>query len=261
MKITYDKKKLREIIDSICNLTGLSMCVMDTGFNTLYTREKKEDAFCHKIQKTPEGKEKCRCSDVKMLEECARTKAPVSHVCHAGLIDTVVPIIKNGIVVGFIIIGRVRQTMECPNALFKNDYKKLTYLSKKQLSSLVDLLSHILFENAVQIEYNDFISRATEYIEQNLDKKLSVDILCRELFVSKNYLYESFHSFYGCTVNEYITNRKIDAAKVMLCENGVTALLVAKSLGYDNYSYFCKLFKKKVGCSPTSQRSNINDIQ
>lgn len=254
MRINYDKQKLKEIIDSICNLTGISMCIMDTNFNPLYTREKKEDAFCHKIQSTPEGKEKCLCSDVKMLEECARTKAPVSHVCHAGLIDTVLPIIKTGIVAGFIIIGRIRPDKDCKNTEFNKDYQKLTFLSKVQLHSLIELLSNILFENAVQIEYDDFISKASEYINQNLDKKLSINIICKELFVSKNYLYESFHSFYGCTVNEYITNLKIEKTKELLNDTNMSASEIAKALGFENYPYFCKLFKRKTGKRPTEYR-------
>ena len=254
MKINYDNQKLSEIIDSICNLTGLSMCIIDTDFNTLYTKEKKEDSFCHKIQNTPEGVEKCRCSDIKMIEECAKTKRPVSHICHAGLIDTVVPILKSNIIVGFIIIGRVRPTKDCENVRLKEDYLKLTYLSQKQLDALINLLSYILFENAIHIEYNDFIAKACEYIDNNLDKNLTVSILCKDLYVSKNYLYKSFRSFYGCTVNEYITDKKISKAKELLSTANENATDIAKSLGFDNYPYFYKLFKKKTGQKPSEYK-------
>ena len=258
MTIKYNKDKLKEIIDSICALTRLSICVIDTNFNIIYSKVKKEDAFCYKIQSTKEGANKCRCSDIKLLEECALKKSVVSHLCHAGIIDTAVPIFKSGIVVGFIIIGRVRPTKQ-PKAEFKSlqlkeDYKKLTYLTKSQLSGLIDLLSHILFESSITIEFDDFITKATEYIESNLDKKLSIDGLCKALFVSKNYLYSSFSSYYNCTVNEYIIQRKISVAKTMLIETKNTAFDIAKALGFDNYSYFCKLFKKHTGLSPLKYR-------
>ena len=73
-------------------------------------------------------------------------------------------------------------------------------------------------------------------------------------FVSKNYLYSSFSSYYNCTVNEYIIQRKISVAKTMLIETKNTAFDIAKALGFDNYSYFCKLFKKHTGLSPLKYR-------
>jgi AraC-like DNA-binding protein len=198
-----------------------------------------------------------------MLRRSAENKLPFSHTCHGGLCDTSVPILKNGTVAGYIVIGRVRkeelpseEVIEniCSYGIKKEDilsaFPTATHLSDSQLDSLIRLISHILFENAIDIDYGEFINRATEYIDENLQGSLTINDLCRELFVSKNMLYESFESYFCKTPNEYITDKRIEAAKALLKSKGVSVTGAAESVGIYNYTYFSKLFKKKTGMTP-----------
>lgn len=267
MTIKYDIEKLKKIIRDLCTLTGLSMAIVDTKYNFLYSKIKEDDAFCSKIQKSAEGSKRCSFCDREMIKRAAEEMRPVSHICHAGLCDSTVPIIKNGIVAGYIIIGRVRRTSELDEATIlrlsqygvsteqlREGYKTVTYLTEEQLESFKNLLSHILFENAIDIEYNEFINRASDYIDKNLSGDLSVGRLCTELYVSKNFLYKSFHSFYGKTVSDYVNDRKIKKASELLTGTDASIYEIADAIGIDNYTYFSKFFKKKTGLSPSEYR-------
>ena len=53
---------------------------------------------------------------------------------------------------------------------------------------------------------------------------------------------------------DYITNLKIEKAKEMLKDTNMSASEIAKALGFENYPYFCKLFKRKTGKRPTEYR-------
>ena len=111
MRIKYDIERIKAVIDDICSITGISIAVSDTKYNEIYSNETTNDTFCHKILNTKTGEMRCHHSDRDMLERCTQEKKPISHICHAGLRDTVVPILRGDILVGFIIIGRVRPAL------------------------------------------------------------------------------------------------------------------------------------------------------
>ncbi len=263
MKITYNLKKLKDIVDNICELTNISICIVDTKYNHIYSCEKGNDSYCHKIQETEIGRLKCQHSDIDMYKKCAEEKRAISYICHAGVVDTAIPILKNGIVAGFIMLGRVRLKKsnvkellywsENPEEIEKH-YKKLTYLTEEQLSSLISLLSYILFENTIEIDYDKFINYATDYIENNLSANLTTKHLCQVFAKSKNSIYKSFREVYGCTVNEYITKRRIEHSKRLLLDTDENIEAIAQAVGFYNYTYFSKVFKKHTGIAPSKFR-------
>ena len=266
MNISYNIEKLKNIIDDLGEVTGLTLAILDSNFNFLYTHERKDDGdeFCKCIHSIGDSRTDCMRSDEDMLLKCKQTKKYVSHICHAGLIDAVVPILKDGNIAGYVMLGRLRPKKEFePNkelfsediAAWKARYEKLSYLSESQLKSFVDLLSHILFENAIHIDYGELVDKAVEYIEENISEPITIERLSNELFVSKNKLYDGFHSYFDCTVNEYITRRRIEVAKKLLVSTDRSAEDIASSVGLKNYCYFSKLFKRRVGMTPSKYRN------
>ena len=108
MKIKYDVEKLKKTVRDLSAVTGLAIAIKDTENNYLGAAFPEEDSFCACIQSVEEGRIKCQCSDHSMESVSLRERKPYSHVCHAGLIDTTVPILRKDLVVGFVIIGRIR---------------------------------------------------------------------------------------------------------------------------------------------------------
>lgn len=267
MTIKYDIERIKSIIDDICSITDMSISLSDTKYNEIYKHETTNDTFCHKILNTKTGQMRCNHSDRNMLEQCTREKRPISHVCHAGVLDTAVPIMKDGFVAGYIMLGRVRlkkDTAEInellhwaadPAEIVKH-YKNLTYLSETQLNAIIHLISHILFENAVEVDYDEFINYATDYIENNLRADLSIKTLCKALHVSKNVLYQRFNDVYGCTVNEYITKRRLRTAEKLLLRTDRNIADISEAVGFYNYTYFSKLFKTHTGLTPSEYRKH-----
>lgn len=265
MTIKYDIERIKSIIDDICSITDMSISLSDTKYNEIYSHETQNDTFCYMITNTKVGKMKCSHSDRAMLERCTKEKKPISHVCHAGVLDTAVPILKNGFVAGYIMLGRVRlkkdpaeikdllNWADDPEEIVKH-YENLTYLSEEQLGAIIHLISHILFENAVEIDYDEFVNYATDYIENNIAADLSIKNLCKVLHVSKNILYKKFNDFYGCTVNEYITKRRMRKAEYMLRNTQENVAAISQAVGLYNYTYFSKLFKTHTGMTPSEYR-------
>lgn len=267
MDIKYNLAKLEKILDDIYGILGLGLALFDDKFNRLYMRANATDPLCALIQKTQDGENKCGCSDLELVKECASCSKCASHICHAGLLDTAVPIFKNERIVAYLIIGRLRTDktdaarLASPekNAELDAYYHAMPYYSEEKFRCLIDLVSNLLFENAIEIKHDSFIYRAVDYIEHNLSEKITVGSICSSLYCSKNLLYRSFKSFFNCTVNEYVTDERIKKAKKLLTNTDMNVSVIAGSVGFENYSYFSRLFKEKTGVSPIRYR-NANKI-
>lgn len=271
MAIIYDIEKIKKIIDDLHRITGLSLGFMDTEYKYVYLSLNERDTYCQLITQTEEGKKRCLCSDKDMVKKCAETVKAVSHTCHAGVIDTVVPIVKRGILSGFIIIGRIRKntTEGLPEKLswlggdterVISYYNDLSYFSSEQLESLIDVISNIIFENAIDIRHNNLADAADEYIRKNLSSPLSTKELCSALFTSKNSLYSAFRNAYKTTVNEYVTEKRIERAKELLRGSDKPISRIAEEVGIGNYPYFVELFKKRCGVTPKKFRENPKEV-
>ena len=94
------------------------------------------------------------------------------------------------------------------------------------------------------------------YINNNLDKKITLDILQKKFFLNKYYLSRTFKKNTGFTIIEYVIYKRIIWAMELLI-SGKTALDVAHTVGFGDYSTFFKAFKNITGCSPSRYRNQL----
>lgn len=261
--IKYDKEKLNSVIRDFCVMTNVSVSVLDADFTMLADYSEKTPNFCREIQKFPQGHERCFCSDTALLNKCRESKRIESHICHAGILDAAMPIIRDDKIIGYILIGRMRVSefdadkiswMKGDYESLKQMYYEMTKYNDKQIHSMLELaymiVSFILTNNIITLELDDFSKKADEFIEKNLKEKLSVECLCKELNVSKNYLYDKFKASFGTTVNEYIIEKRLQKGKKLLQSTDYSINRIAEETGIGSYTYFSRLFKEKYGYPP-----------
>jgi len=90
-----------------------------------------------------------------------------------------------------------------------------------------------------------------KYIDVNIDKPITVGMLCELLGITQPYLFKIFKSELGVSPKQYIVRRKINQAKTMLAETDVPISTVATSLGFYDTISFSKFFKSVTGSSPS----------
>ena len=259
MLISYNKKKLDQITNDLFVLTGISIAFLDKDYNYICMRTKSND-FCEKIQSFPAKCKKCTENDLHLLFECSQSKRFEAHICHSGLYDAVLPIIQNNKIAGYIIMGRIRCS-ESPSEIYFEDeqlqklFNDVPYFSPAQLESIRSLITNIIFSDSITFEADITAVKITDFISQNLNKDLTVDLICNNFFLSKNRLYNLFHKYYDTTVNDYITTLRLNKAKKLLSETSEPVYRICELSGISNYTYFCKLFKKRFGVTPTQYRS------
>ena len=100
------------------------------------------------------------------------------------------------------------------------------------------------------------IQRIIEYIDHHYKEDLSRTTLADMVYLSADHLARVFKKETGETLVKYITDKRIHAAKELLSDTKTPISQVASEVGYDNYSYFTKIFKEKTGVSPGDYRKH-----
>lgn len=103
-----------------------------------------------------------------------------------------------------------------------------------------------------------FESLLDEYFDGNNAEESglpTVKYFADKLCLSANYFGDMVKKETGMTPQEHIQSKIIDLAKERIMESGRTVSEVAYSLGFQYPQHLCRLFKKRVGCTPNSYRS------
>ena len=259
MQIHYDVERIRRIMRDVTCLTGISMAFMNTRMEYICNC-RREDTFCSAIHKDPITEERCRHADSRILADCEQSLRPESHICHAGLFDVSIPIVKNSLVVGYLVSGQVRLPDSALPEVFRGDprlvdlWNQHPCYSVEQLESFMNLLPRFLLAEAIQVRHDDLASDVADYMKQNLAQKLDIDQLCNTFFVSKNTLYRLFEKTYGTTVKQYLISLRMDEARRLLTHTDLPISEVAAAVGIGDYHYFCRAFTRETGISPGAFR-------
>ena len=119
-----------------------------------------------------------------------------------------------------------------------------------------EFLSHLLeyVQNQTANPIQLSVKKITEYIDEFYYEQLSIDEIACKFGFSANYLSTIFKKHLGCTVLEYITDRRLTQAAYFLENTPRRITQISQDVGYRNPSYFCSLFAKKYGITPKQFR-------
>ncbi len=102
------------------------------------------------------------------------------------------------------------------------------------------------------------VKKITAYIDSNLSQPLSIDEIAAEFGLSANYFSTLFKRQCGCTVLEYLTEKRLTRAAQLLDSSNLKITQISTQLGYQNPSYFCALFAKKYGMTPSQYKKRCS---
>ncbi len=98
------------------------------------------------------------------------------------------------------------------------------------------------------------IQMVCQYIDEHLSEEISRSSLAALVYMNPDYLGTLFKDEMHCSITMYIQQKRLDQAKKLLRETELPIYKVAEMVGYDNLSYFSKLFRQKIGCQPGEYR-------
>lgn len=99
------------------------------------------------------------------------------------------------------------------------------------------------------------IANCLDFIYDNLHKRITVDMLSAEVGLNQSYLSRLFKKEVGCSISDYIMDKKMEAAQNMLMYSNLSLQKIAVQLAFPSQSYFAEVFIKKMGISPRKYRA------
>jgi AraC-like DNA-binding protein len=92
------------------------------------------------------------------------------------------------------------------------------------------------------------------YIESRLDHEMTIRELANYRNISERSLFLLFKKHMNMSPMEYVSNRKVENAKRLICSSGLSCDELALQLGFSSSNYFIRFFKKHTGTTPMQYR-------
>jgi AraC family transcriptional regulator len=96
----------------------------------------------------------------------------------------------------------------------------------------------------------DTILQAREILLQRIGEPITIKELSRKVGTNECYLKKGFKEMFGTTIFEFYQNQRMEHAKYLLYEKGLSVTEVSALLGYSSISHFSTAFKKHTGLKP-----------
>lgn len=114
-------------------------------------------------------------------------------------------------------------------------------------------------EELVQLPQDEFskasvVNSAKLYIRDHIQEKIYIADIAKALSVGEWYLMRTFKSVTGDSISRFVMRERLWLAKEMLSSSNCTVKQVSSTVGYENYSYFVRMFKESTGTTPKAYR-------
>jgi AraC family transcriptional regulator len=98
------------------------------------------------------------------------------------------------------------------------------------------------------------LEQATDYINDNLPKKMTLAEIARVAHMSPDYFARSFKAATGLSPHQYVIHRRVERAKSLLSDTGFTVAEVAAAVGFSNPSHLAHHVRRLLGVPPGALR-------
>jgi AraC family transcriptional regulator, transcriptional activator of pobA len=129
-------------------------------------------------------------------------------------------------------------------------------LSKLESATKKQFLDEKVSRNSQLITFNNFL----KILEYNYKRPAGVEFYAEKLNMSARNLNLISQSVFGKSITEIIETRKLIEARQLLLNSEKTVSEIGFELGYNEKSYFSRVFRKKTGTTPTGFRNQLHSV-
>lgn len=145
--------------------------------------------------------------------------------------------------------------------VFNDLYVKV--LQIKTIDELIELLYFVVNYSVDCLQLEDdkndtLIKKMLAYIQSNYSKDLNLKTIASELSNNPAYLGQVFKQKTGESFTNYLNKVRVEKAKELLSKTNLKINEISEKIGYYNITYFCTIFKKITGSSPSTFKEEKN---
>lgn len=267
----FDIAKLHSLLEDFYTLTKIRITIFDDSFHEITSYPEHIASFCQIVRSSEEGSAKCHDCDSRACEIVAKTRTLYTYRCHAGLTESIAPIIFGNIVIGYLLFGHVFsyssheegwknikhlcESYPLPMQKLKKTCMELPIVSDDYITSASHIMqtvaSYLCMERMVSLRQQELPVQIDEYLQSHFTEDIDAIKIANHFQIGKTKLYEIAKQSYGIGIAEYIRKLRIEKAKALLAEDFKLSLSeIAFQCGFKDYNYFITIFKRVVGTSP-----------
>lgn len=272
MKLAFNETQLLELMKDFYILTGIRIVLFDDEYQELLSYPSKDCRFCTRIKQLKDIGKHCMESDRSSFQQCKTERRLIIYHCHAGLIEATVPLIDNHIVIGYLMFGQISDAAdlnELKELVFQGDLAshrldleemlcEIPLKKREQIHAAAKIMDactfYALMNETIAIRCHNFTTHLTEYLIPHLREPLTSETIARDLGISRSKLYSSCDKYLGMGIAEYIRTLRLEQAQKLLKESDLSITQISDSIGFEDYNYFCRVFKKETGYSAKKYR-------
>ena len=254
-------------------LTGLRMVLFDENEQELLAYPAERTPFCAHMRQSEEFDAHCRACDRRSFSHCRKTQTLTVYRCHAGLIEACAPLTSEGRTIGYVMFGQITDVQDREAlraslqalataygtaAVSEDTVRRIKRKSEQQILAASKILeacaNYILLKDMIRPSGKALFDRINTFIRAHLHEPLSVERLCSEFHISRTNLYNAMHPHAAGGVAAYIRRCRLQAAAELTKSSDLPIDEIAARVGFDDYNYFLRVFKKVYGSSPKKLR-------
>ncbi len=226
--------------------------------------------FCTMLQTNLHYRYRCLHQDNTMCAKCRRTKEKVVYKCYAGLMEAILPIIKDDEILVYVFIGQFRTSDAVPEEILKawktkgydeaqivKAFMDRPYFGKEKLERMLNILQRniefIVSTEGMKLRRPELVEEVMIYIEKHLEEDISIKDVASSLSKSESTISHTIKKELGISFKDLLIDRRLKHFEQQVIINPALQIKDAiENTGYEDALYFSRLYKKKRGCSPSS---------
>lgn len=266
---TVLSEDVKKIFDQFSQCFGVRIVFYNADGELLTEGQDCPDCeYCRLVQQKLYGEQPCQEMNASG-RAAASSKTMVRYQCHAGLLEVVVPVVMDGHVLGYAMIGQLRLSPQMPAPVARswstqyaddaliNAYRALPLLSKERLDAVLGffgiLIEHIVAKQMVFVQGDPDLSAVLTYMRENVREPLTLTQAAEHVGRSPFSLSHAFAKHLGQSFKQTLIEMKLSRAEeLMQSDPRMTVTRAAEEVGYLDPYYFCRLYKKYRGSPPSS---------
>lgn len=270
--IQIEKEKLNTVLRSFFTITGVRIAIYDIWLNEIAAYPAARCAFCERMRKNELFDMECQKCDKEAFTLAHSKGEQYTYRCHAGLYESICPIIIDGCIAGYLMIGQFIQKSEKSTVGTKKPYMSDGTVLQHEVDSLTTLTAecveaiaaimlicteYLCSSRTISLKSTGIAEKAERYIDEHLKEPLSVAALSDALGISRTSLYNVIKKNFGKSITEFINHKKIIAVRKMTDE-GISTDKILEEINITDVNYFYRLFKKHTGMTIKEYRKRNN---
>ena len=274
MEVVFHTDQLEGLLRDYHLVTGLRVGVYNTGFEEISAWPAGHSGFCKKIRSVPEGLSLCRACDRSAFLHATARKGVFIYHCHAGLAEAAAPILGQGETVGYVMIGQMRTAQHgrrellaasrvldsfgISSAGLEEEFGRLPLMEESSVPAYAHILqacaSYLWLNHFVEVQHPALAGRFLHYVSRHLSDPLRLSEVAAALGTGKTTLCTAVRKEFGISAGDIIRRQRVEAARELLRQTGLTVASIAGMVGIPDYNYFTKVFQRETGMTPSAYR-------